>query len=176
MKTIGSSNLSTYALAFVLVVVIVLSYSSYSISLIFNAFESPLNGFISSGKVELYEPKKDLSVADYDFFDFENFDNNETNRSTRIIVPNIVHLIYLEQTDIRFTQMINIFSIFLNHRPNKIYIHCSNCSFYGPYWERILACKELVKILVLKQVTSHTTIFGVKARFNHHHRFKTTIL
>ena len=34
--------------------------------------------------------------------DFEGFNNNNTNDSRHMIVPNIVHLIYINKTELRF--------------------------------------------------------------------------
>jgi hypothetical protein len=76
-----------------------------------------------------------------DYLDFEGFDNvNGVNKS---IVPNIVHLIYLNETNINFYQMICIFSIYFNHKPELIYFYCDDCSFHGKYWEQIKSNKGL---------------------------------
>ena len=59
--------------------------------------------------------------CDGDCLDFEGFDND--NGTDKLIVQNIVHLIYLNQTELKYYQAINIFSIYNNHKPSLIYIH-----------------------------------------------------
>ena len=95
-----------------------------------------------------------------DIIDFENFDNiqGETFR----VIPNIVHLLYLNTPTIHFYQMVNIFSIYFNHRPDAIYWHCDNCSFHGKYFEAIRNHKELWIIIKIYKIPFHSTIFGKK--------------
>jgi hypothetical protein len=100
-----------------------------------------------------------FKYLDEDTLDFEGFDNKKG--SSRLIVPNIVHLVYLKQPKIKFYQMISIFSIFLNQKPDRIYIHCDDCSFYGTYWKKINEVKSLVKVLKLHKVPSTDKIFGI---------------
>jgi mannosyltransferase OCH1-like enzyme len=95
-----------------------------------------------------------------DILSFENFDNQTGSNVS--IVPNIVHLIYFEKSKLRFFEMINIFSIYFNHNPELIYIHCDDCSFSGIYWEKIVAFKKLWTIIRINQVPRTETIFGVK--------------
>jgi hypothetical protein len=95
-----------------------------------------------------------------DYLDFEGFDNiNGVNKS---IVPNIVHLIYLNETNIKFYQMICIFSIYFNHKPELIYFHCDDCSFHGKYWEQIKSYKGLWSIIKIHKIPYKERIFGKK--------------
>jgi hypothetical protein len=121
-----------------------------------NKSRSPINE-------QFRQPIVDL---DSDIIDFEGFDN--TVGLSYPIVPNIVHLIYLNHPFVKFYQMICIFSIFLNHRPDFIYIHCDNCSFTGKYWEEIDKVTELKQIIRLHKVPSKDTIFGIKVGWIHH--------
>ena len=66
-----------------------------------------------------------------DYLDFEGFDS--INGVNKTIVPDIVHLLFLQQTKLEFYQIINIYSIYYNHQPKLIYFHCDNCSFHGKY-------------------------------------------
>ena len=94
------------------------------------------------------------------YLDFLGFDNiNGVNKS---IVPNIVHLIYLNETKIKFYQMICIFSIYFNHKPELIYFHCDDCSFHGKYWEQIRSYKELWSIIKIHKIPYKEKIFGKK--------------
>lgn len=163
-----------YTLVVILIfsIILVFNYSYFGDVLYNNSLLSNIYSKISNessrtlAKIPIEKPNDEI---DYDFFDFEGFDNNDnTTNFTRIIVPNIVHLIYLNMTEIKFYQMANIFSIFVNSRPDKIFIHCNNCSFHGPYWEQILKVEDLVKIISIKQVVYHNTIFGTKTEVIHH--------
>ncbi|KAL1469612.1 hypothetical protein MTO96_024907 [Rhipicephalus appendiculatus] len=49
------------------------------------------------------------------------------------IIPDIVHLVRYNQTEINFIDVIGFRSIYINHRPEKIYVHCSPCGFTGNY-------------------------------------------
>lgn len=103
-----------------------------------------------------------------DLIDFEGFDN--VNGVDHNIVPNIVHLLYLQETDIKFFQMINIFSIYFNLKPDSIYIHCDKCDFKGMYYEKLKSYKELWDIVEIKKIPYKETIFGVKYGWINHHR------
>lgn len=105
-------------------------------------------------------PNNDIaqSNAPDEIIDFEDFDH--INGHPTPIVPNIVHLLYLNNPIIDFDQMICILSIFLNHGPDKIYLHCSDCSFTGKYFEAIQSNKDLWKRIVIHPVKYHKTIFG----------------
>ena len=67
-----------------------------------------------------------------ELIDFEGFDNQ--NGTSHPIIPNIAHYIFLNKPTIEFYHMVNIFSLFFNHRPEKIYFHCDYCSFTGKFF------------------------------------------
>ena len=99
-------------------------------------------------------------------FDFEEFDNEKG--TDQLIVPNIVHLIYLNVISINFNQLMCIYSIFLNQNPDKIMIHCDNCEFGGRYWEQLMATRCLREKIVLHKIPSYYTIFGVQVNWITH--------
>ncbi|KAL1469611.1 hypothetical protein MTO96_024906 [Rhipicephalus appendiculatus] len=49
------------------------------------------------------------------------------------IIPDIVHLVRYNQTEINFIDVLSFRSLYINHRPEKIYVHCSPCGFTGNY-------------------------------------------
>jgi hypothetical protein len=67
-----------------------------------------------------------------DLIDFEGFDN--INGLDTPIIPNIVHLLYLQQPYIKFYQLVNILTIYYNHEPDHIYFHCDQCNFTGKFY------------------------------------------
>ena len=106
-----------------------------------------------------------------EIIDFEGFDNQNESALRPTIVPNIVHLIFLENNKLRFHEMVCIFSIFLNQKPDTILIHCENCSFHGVYWEKIEKVKALRKLIRFNQIPVRRSIFGLQGSYSIHHRF-----
>ncbi|KAL3191468.1 hypothetical protein MRX96_059843 [Rhipicephalus microplus] len=49
------------------------------------------------------------------------------------VVPDIIHLVRYNQEEVKFADVIFYRSMYLNHRPSKIMVHCSPCNFTGPY-------------------------------------------
>ena len=84
-----------------------------------------------------------------DIIDFEGFDN--INGVNRPIVPNIVHLLYLQQPYIKFYQLVNILTIYYNHGPDHIYFHCDDCNFKGKIIEIITINPEIYLNLKIKK-------------------------
>ena len=102
--------------------------------------------------------------------DFESFDNQNVTNSRHLIVPNIVHLIYLNQTKLRFHEMICIYSIYLNQRPDAIFIHCENCTFHGYFWRQVVKVPALRRIIRFNKIPVRRTIFGKTGSWPVHHR------
>ncbi len=101
-----------------------------------------------------------------DFIDFEGFDNQVPSEVQ--IIPNIVHFINLNQTVISFHQFISILSVWLNHVPKLIYIHCDNCNFKGKYWTALMNMNELKKIIKLHELPQKNKIFNTNIKWIHH--------
>jgi hypothetical protein len=122
----------------------------------------------STRKLNLF--KNNVSIEKYseELMDFEGFDN--INGANNYIVPDYVHLLFLQAPFIKFYQLINIFSIYLNHRPSYIYFHCDNCSFYGKYFEILRAHDELWSKVRINKIPFKTTIFNKTYGWINHHR------
>lgn len=95
-----------------------------------------------------------------DIIDFEGFDN--VNGVDSQIVPNIVHLLYLKQPYIRFYQLVNILSIYYNHQPDCIYIHCDECGFTGKYFNILRKQTNVWNIIKIFRIPFKSSIFGVQ--------------
>ena len=104
------------------------------------------------------------------WLNFENFDNkqNGTTTSDSFLVPNIVHLIYLKTNKLRFHNMVCLYSIYLNQRPDLIVIHCENCSMRGLYWQKVMNVTGLRSIIRLRRIDTTRTIFASSIGFIHH--------
>jgi hypothetical protein len=109
---------------------------------------------------------KDLDNLDNDIIDFEGF-NNRIDYNKKI-VPNLIHLIYLNQPFVSFYQMINIYAIYLNHRPDFIYMHCDECGFYGKYWNEINKLDNLRRIIRVHKIRFSYRIFNKPIVFIEH--------
>ncbi|KAL1481113.1 hypothetical protein MTO96_050455 [Rhipicephalus appendiculatus] len=49
------------------------------------------------------------------------------------VIPDIIHLVRYNQEQVTFPDVVFYRSMYLNHRPTKIMVHCSPCNFTGPY-------------------------------------------
>ena len=143
----------------------------YLISFIFFAFiilfSLSINNSPSINNIDIVQKlnsikeidKESIITLHKEIIDFEGFDNEIGLNET--IIPNIVHLIYFQHTVLRFYQLVNIFSIYFNHRPDFIYIHCDNCTFEGKYFNILKGYKEIWSLIKFYQVEPKETIFGV---------------
>lgn len=104
--------------------------------------------------------KRESFGKNEDIIDFEGFDNvNGVNKS---IIPNIVHLLYLQQPYIKFYQLVNILSIYYNHKPDYIYFHCDDCNFNGKYFSKLKEFQSIWNIIKIFKIPFKSTIFGQK--------------
>ena len=105
-----------------------------------------------------------------EIIDFEGFDNiNGLNIS---IIPNIVHLLYLQQPYLKFYQLVNILTIYYNHKPEFIYFHCDDCNFSGKYFNILKEYKQIWNLIKIFKIPFKNTIFGVEYGWLNHHRYK----
>lgn len=140
----------------------------YSFSQLKNSYTDKIsqNNFFKNSN-DLKSLSKNVTNKDYyEMMDFEGFDNQRG--APFYIVPNFVHLVYLNLNEISFYQAINIYSIFLNQKPDKIFIHCTDCQFSGHYWDEINSIKELRNDLVLNKIPSNDNIFGKRVEWIEH--------
>ncbi|XP_077496327.1 uncharacterized protein LOC144107191 [Amblyomma americanum] len=49
------------------------------------------------------------------------------------IVPDIIHIVRYNQTELTFMDVVHLRSMYLNHRPRTIMVHCSPCGFTGRF-------------------------------------------
>ena len=120
--------------------------------------------------VELYENNFNSleSKNQNRLINFEKF-NNETG-SSEYLVPNIVHYICLEKNKIDFGHFLSILSVYLNHNPLYIYIHCNECNFsHSKYWKMLNKIGKLKSKLKIKRLIKFSNkIFGVEPEWIHH--------
>lgn len=161
-------NFLLFTIIFISLAILIINDSLIKIGLTekLNLIEKSIKNNVSLVSERIDKIRSINENPDYDITDFEGFDNK--NGTDRYIVPNIVHLIYLQMTTIKFYQAVNIYSILLNQNPDLIYLHCDNCSFHGFYWEQINSIKELKQKIVIKKLEFHDTIFGKKQGWVHH--------
>ncbi|XP_075526742.1 uncharacterized protein LOC142558500 [Dermacentor variabilis] len=61
------------------------------------------------------------------------YDADNTSGYSYNIVPDILHLVRYNSPKVEFIDVVTFRSMYLNHRPEKIYVHCSPCGFEGNY-------------------------------------------
>jgi hypothetical protein len=138
-----------------IVVIIQLKYSNYQSSKALQAA-----GLLNRDDVFSNGPENS-------FYNFEKFDN-QTGFNC-YIVPNKVHYILMNKTELNFGHFLSILSAYLNQQPKRIYIHCDVCNFHGKYWNELMRIGDLSSILVPKKIKNFSrNIFGVKARWIEH--------
>lgn len=93
---------------------------------------------------------------------FQGFDN-ETGVD-HFIVPNIIHFIRFNQSEVSFVDYICILAAFRNHRPDFIYIHSDSPieQFHGKYWNWIRNNVDLYSIIRVFHVDLPSHVFGQK--------------
>ncbi|GAB6024863.1 hypothetical protein CHUAL_009977 [Chamberlinius hualienensis] len=97
------------------------------------------------GESMIIRLEKIETATGVDTFNFSS-SNNITGYSDAV-VPNIVHLVKFRSQEIDFVEMVNIRSIIVNHRPDRVVIHCNMCtdideqgrlSLRGKYWNMLV--------------------------------------
>jgi hypothetical protein len=79
------------------------------------------------------------------------------------IVPNIVHYLVLDKTELMFVHYISIKSVLRHQKPDRIYIHCNCDKLDGKYWTRLeneLNYIDSKKIIFLR-IEKPLTVFGL---------------
>ncbi len=113
------------------------------------------------------EMVKDTLNEFEEIINFEGF-NNETG-SDDLIVPNLIHYVHLNQEIIEFHLFLSILSVWLNHKPDFIYLHCNPCNYTGRYWNTLQNMKELKSKLIIKPLKNKkTTLFNREPGWIHH--------
>lgn len=148
---INIKRLLTIILLIVLIIEILIFIKSNSSKSNLNQFTANINNRSNSKEINAIQMSQDL-------IDFEGFDH--INGAPEPIIPNIVHLLYLQQPYIKFDQLVNILSIYFNHKPDFIYIHCDNCSFTGKYFEILRNYRIVWKMIKFYKIPFKKTIFG----------------
>jgi hypothetical protein len=111
-------------------------------------------------------PKKEFLPYDPQLFSliegsfFEGFDNNTGTLNGSNIVPNYVHFIFFEYTNITYTTAVCVLAAFKNQRPEKIFFHTNAEEFTGPHWIKIR--DTLGSVLEIRHIEMPTNIFGQK--------------
>ncbi|CAG2107381.1 unnamed protein product, partial [Medioppia subpectinata] len=77
------------------------------------------------------------------------------------IVPNIIHYVLFNVSEIHFAHFISILSVLKNQRPDRIYIHCDCRELRGDRWRRVVAIARLTGTeLTVRTIDRPTEVFG----------------
>lgn len=71
------------------------------------------------------------------------------------IVPNIVHYIHFDKTDLNFIQVVSIKAVYINSQPDKIVIHCNCYKLKGKYWDMV----KNISVVEISYMRKPTHIF-----------------
>ncbi|XP_070396494.1 uncharacterized protein [Dermacentor albipictus] len=91
------------------------------------------------------------------------YDSDELSGYSYDIVPDILHLVRYNATEVDFIDVVAFRSMYLNHRPEKIYVHCSPCGFQGNYTR----FPEGINFTFIPAVFP-TEVFGIPIKVSHH--------
>jgi len=105
----------------------------------------------------VYILKVHFEIKAHLHIDFENF-NNETG-SKNLIVPNYIHYVQFDKSNISFVTLVCMLSAYYNHGPSKIYLH-TNIVPEGRYYEILKSI--LGDKLKFKDLDKPTHVFGQK--------------
>lgn len=91
---------------------------------------------------------------------FDHFDNRTGD--TRFIVPNIIHFIHFNKTELTFVDYVALRAAMRNHRPDEILIHSDipEAPRTGKYWDWIRKDVELWSRIKFMYLEAPTEIFG----------------
>ena len=108
-----------------------------------------------------------LYIENNKYLDFEGFDNNVGD--VEYIVPNVIHYVNLNRSEISYEQYTSILSVIHFQHPTHIFIHLAqDTNMNGKYWNLLLNNEKINKLIKLKQLNYKDTIFDVKVlHFKH---------
>ena len=91
---------------------------------------------------------------------FEDFDNQ--TGAEHFIVPNVVHFIHYDKTELSFVDYVVLRAAMRNHRPDAIFIHSNipEAPRIGKYWDWIRKDVELWSRIKFLYLEAPTEIFG----------------
>ena len=137
----------------------------YIISDISSDSENPAVPEINNKSKQIERPS--LYVENNKYLDFEGFDNNAGD--VECIVPNVIHYVNLNRSEISYEQYTSILSVIHFQRPTYIFIHLAhNAHLIGKYWNLLLHNEKINSLIRLNQLNYKDTIFDVQVtNFKH---------
>ena len=129
--------------------------------IIYNALNIRNNERIEERGVTLGANIEDFFFANK-YMDFEGFDNLKGDAESPI-VPNIVHYVHLNESEVSSDLYWSILSVLTYQKPQCIFIHLSeNKTLAGHYWTKLN--KKYAHIFKVTHLNHKDTIFGVKSQ------------
>ena len=95
----------------------------------------------------------------YKHVNFTGFDNTTANNGGKLI-PNHIHLIRLNQPDLKFSEAVCLKSVFVIQRPDKIFVHTDDTRLRGQYWDSLFRIPGFKSRLFVKRVELPEKVFG----------------
>jgi hypothetical protein len=91
---------------------------------------------------------------------FNGFNNETGTNDGESIVPNIIHFLFFDISELSFVDAVCVLAAFKNQRPEKIYFHTNVAEFSGHYWQKLKETPGLT--ITIKKVVLPYEIFGQK--------------
>jgi hypothetical protein len=81
----------------------------------------------------------------------------------KLIVPNIIHYVLLDDNQINFIHYISFKSVLNVQKPDKVMIHCNCDELEGNYWNRLKnEFEDFNNKVIIRRIEKTGHIFGVK--------------
>jgi len=139
-------------------IIIYLLYSIYNIKIHFDQNDQKANFSID------YISNEETRTINFvnKYIDFEGFDNEKGVKEA--IVPNIVHYLNLNNSEISRNQYWSILSVIRHQKPAFIYIHVSTqTTLKGHYWSELI--QKHNKSFIVNSINHSETIFESKPKY-----------
>ena len=76
------------------------------------------------------------------------------------MIPNYIHIIRLNQSELRFFEAVCLKSVFVIQRPDKIFVHTDDTRLRGQYWDALFRIPGFKSRLFVKRVELPEKVFG----------------
>jgi len=135
----------------------IIIYLSYSIKIL----DEQKTQMKENESVDIFNEETHLINYSNKYIDFEGFDNEIGDTSP--IVPNIIHYLNLNNSEISQKQYWSILSAIQHQNPVLIYIHVSDqIKLKGRYWSEL---SQKHNLFIVNNINHKETIFGVKPKY-----------
>ncbi|XP_023320869.1 uncharacterized protein LOC111695693 [Eurytemora carolleeae] len=88
--------------------------------------------------------------------------------SDGFLIPNYIHYIRINQSELRFFEAVCMKSAFIIQRPEKLFVHTTDLDLSGGYWDTLKKIPGFKEALVVKRIIEPDQIHGVQFYWTAH--------